>query len=145
MSRLKDTRKPKRRAAGLWGILLLVALAWPLVETGPGAPRAGHGGTAEEILRHKYPEPPLALPRPNLPPTGGALVRARGCLACHRLGEEGARAGVDLSRAGRRYGAESIERLLRHPRQVNPDATMPDPQLTRAEALIIADFLARLR
>lgn len=52
---------------------------------------------------------------------------------------------MDLSRVGRRLDAETIERLLRQPREVNPDATMPTPPLTRDEAFSIAAFLSRLR
>jgi cbb3-type cytochrome oxidase cytochrome c subunit len=74
---------------------------------------------------------------------GGVLVRTRGCLECHRLGEQGPRAGVDLYGAGRHLSAEAIERLLLYPQEVNPEATMPQPTLTRAEAQTIADFLAR--
>jgi hypothetical protein len=99
----------------------------------------------EDYLRHKYPVPQLRLPEPNLPPSGGVLVRTRGCLACHILGEQGDRGGVDLSRVGRRLNAEALERLLLHPRDVNPEATMPGPPITPGEALAIAEYLSQLQ
>ena len=50
----------------------------------------------------------------------------------------------DLSNVGHRLNAEAIERLLLHPRDVNPEASMPDPPLTRGEALAIAEYLSQL-
>ena len=126
-------------------IFLLAALVCTLVAIGPESSRAGDPFPPQDFLRHKYPEPPVAAPELQLPPYGGVLVRTRGCLDCHRFGDQGSRNGVDLSRVGRRLDAETLDRLLRHPREVNPEATMPAPPLTRDEAFTIATFLFRLR
>ncbi len=143
---MKTPGKGKQRiAAGLWAMFLLAALAWAPAGTGPASSWATDPRSPEDVLRHKYPEPRFAPPEPALPPHGGVLVRTRGCLECHRFGEQGPRAGVDLYGVGRHLNAETIERLLRDPQGVNPGATMPGPDLTRAEALTIAEFLSRLR
>jgi len=125
--------------------VLLAALVLTPVAMGPVPSWAGDQISPQEFLRHKYPEPPVAAPELQLPPYGGVLVRTRGCLDCHRFGDQGSRNGVDLSRVGRRLDAETLDRLLRHPREVNPEATMPAPPLTRDEAFTIATFLFRLR
>jgi hypothetical protein len=126
-------------------MLLLATFAWAPAGAGPLASWATELRSPADFLRHNYPEPQPVLPQPPIPPTGGVLVRTRGCLECHRLGVQGPRAGVDLYAVGRHMSAETIERLLLDPREVNPEATMPQPALTRAEALVIAKFLARLR
>jgi len=143
---MKATRREHRRiAAGAWVMLLLATFAWAPAGSGPAASWATEPRTPADFPRHNYPEPRPALPEPTLPSTGGVLVRTRGCLACHRLGEEGPRAGVDLNGAGRHLSAWTIERFLLQPQAVNPEATMPRPALSPAEAQTIADFLARLR
>jgi len=142
---MEDISRGKGRAAKPWALVLFAALSWALAATGAASPWTNEGATPEDFLRRKYPAPQVALPEPDLPPTGGVLVRTRGCLACHTLGEQGARGGVDLSRVGRRLNAEALERLLLHPRDVNPEATMPSPPITPGEALAIADYLSRLQ
>jgi hypothetical protein len=139
-------RGKHRIAAGVWPVLLLVALA-----RAPAGEPAAHcwapeGPAPQDTMqRHTYPDPRLAPLEPILPPHGGILVQTRGCLECHRLGDRGARNGVDLSTVGRRLNAVAIERLLRDPHGVNTEARMLRPPLTKAEVSAIADFLARLR
>ena len=139
-------RGEHRIAAGAWPVLMLVALARaPAAE--PAAPSWAPEGPAPQdtIQRHTYPNPRLAPLEPTLPPHGGILVQTRGCLECHRLGDRGARNGVDLSTVGRRLNAAAIERLLLDPHGVNTEATMLRAPLTRAEVLSIAEFLSRFR
>lgn len=123
----------------------MAAVSWALQPGGPAPSWAGDQQTPGEILRHKYPEPRLALPEPRLPPLGGVLVRTRGCLECHRVGEQGTQHGVGLYNVGRRLTAEDIGRRLADPKAADPAATMITPALTRAEALVIAEFLSRPR
>jgi hypothetical protein len=132
-------------AVGLWSVLVLAAFAWAPSAPDPASASATDPRAPADFLRHNYPEPRLAPLEPAPPETGGMLVRTRGCLECHRFGDQGARAGVDLYGVGRHLSPETIERLLLHPQEVNPDAIMPQPALTRAEALTIAKFLGRLR
>lgn len=114
---------------GLWAFLLAAFAVWPPGGAGPTPAWAGEGARLED----RMPRPP-----------GGELLRSRGCLDCHRLGEKGNPRGVDLYNVGRHLDDAAIERLLRHPQDVNPGATMPSPFLTRWEALAIAAFISRL-
>ena len=116
---MKATRREHRSmAAGLSAVLLLAAFAWATAGSGPAASWATEPRAPADFLRHNYPEPRFGPPEPALPPTGGMLVRTRGCLECHRLGEQGPRAGVDLYGIGRHLSAETIERLLLRPPEV---------------------------
>ena len=135
-----------RRAAGVRALLLLAVFA-VAAEGAPSASSWASGGLSPQdfLLRHNYPDPRFAPLEPGLPPHGGILVRTRGCLECHRLSEQGARGGVDLSGVGRRLNAEAIERILLDPQGFNPQATMLRPPLTRAEVIAITEFLTWLR
>jgi mono/diheme cytochrome c family protein len=73
----------------------------------------------------------------------GRLVTAQsGCLACHRIGNNGNRGpGPDLTRVGSRLSPREIERGL-----ISPQAPMPSfRRLPRAEFKAIVQFLALLR
>ena len=98
---------------GLWAFLLGAAAAWPPGDAGPTPSWAGEGPGVENRLAR---------------PRGDELLRSRGCVNCHRLGEEGNPDARDL---------------LRNPQDVNPGATMPSQPLTRWEAVAIAEFLSR--
>ena len=139
-------RGKHRIAAGAWPALMLVALARAPAGEPAASSWAPEGPSPQDTMqRHTYPDPRLAPLEPMLPPHGGILVRTRGCLECHHLGDQGARNGVDLSGVGRRLNAEAIERLLLDPHDVNTEAAMLRPPLTRAEVTAIAEFLAWLR
>ncbi len=51
---------------------------------------------------------------------GKAVVAAAGCLACHKLGENGGKIGPNLTEVGDRLGPDAIARTL-----VNPTTPMP--------------------
>jgi hypothetical protein len=132
--------------AGLWPVLLLLALTGaPAAELSASSWEPGWLSPQDTLLLHTYPDPRLAPLESVFAPHGGILVRTRGCLECHRLGEQGARDGVNLQGVGRRLNAEAIERLLLDPHEINTEASMLRPPLTRAEVASIADFLAQLR
>ena len=78
-------------------------------------------------------------------PTGHLMmVLNRSCLGCHLVDGVGGKEGPDLSHAGQKYDAASIERRIINPVDVKPDAEMPAfaGKLTRAEVLAIAAWLA---
>ncbi len=72
---------------------------------------------------------------------GRALITRTGCLACHKIGEEGGELGPDLSGAGTRLSRRELARWL-----VDPVAPMPTfknlPDEDRAD---LVTFLAKLR
>ncbi len=73
---------------------------------------------------------------------GAALFNERGCFACHRLGNTGGDTGPDLTHIGARLAPDAIARILKDPRAVKPDATMPPPSLSNEEREQLARFLA---
>lgn len=103
-------------------------------------------------------EPGSALPpTPTLDPDrvarGRALFEQRGCPACHVVGNEafaGQSAAAlaqnplapNLRFARARLGSETLVAWIMDPRAVWPGATMPALGIGRADAELIADFLA---
>ncbi|MBI5359307.1 MAG: cytochrome c [Planctomycetes bacterium] len=72
---------------------------------------------------------------------GMALLQDKGCLSCHNykgVGDE----DVPLEKAGEKYDAETLKKLIHNPQSVNKDASMP-PQdgLSDAELETIVNFL----
>jgi len=93
---------------------------------------------------------PLAGP-PDAPAdrrAGERLVRTRGCLACHRVGELGQNGpfgGGDLSHVGDRKSPEWIHTWLAHPERLNPDHRMPVFSLSKDERRQLTAYLSRLK
>ena len=77
---------------------------------------------------------------------GAALVKDKGCLACHRIGEIGSSAGLALEKVGSKYDKETLARYVVEPKKVNPNSAMPEqPNIQPLEARQIAEFLAGLK
>ena len=57
---------------------------------------------------------------------GQAVMASSGCLACHKVGENGGALGPNLTEIGNRLGREAIARTL-----VNPTSPMPSYQSIR--------------
>ena len=73
---------------------------------------------------------------------GRAVAAQSGCLACHRIGEDGnSGPGRDLTYVGSRLSAREIERAL-----INPKAPMPSfKNLPKAKLKALVRFLSLLR
>jgi ubiquinol-cytochrome c reductase cytochrome b subunit/menaquinol-cytochrome c reductase cytochrome b/c subunit len=73
---------------------------------------------------------------------GGAVVAQSGCLACHRIGENGNRGpGPNLTHVGSRLSAARIARAI-----IQPTAPMPSfKHLPRAKFQALVVFLSLLR
>lgn len=74
---------------------------------------------------------------------GPALFNEKGCISCHSLGGTGGRLGPALDDVGNKYDVETLERLIKNPQSVNPEATMPEQSnITEAELDALAHYLA---
>jgi menaquinol-cytochrome c reductase cytochrome b/c subunit len=75
---------------------------------------------------------------------GKQAVASSGCLACHKIGENGGDLGPDLTEVGERLPRQAIERTL-----INPTAPMPSyAELSQAEPEkfdALVDYLASLK
>lgn len=100
---------------------------------------------AEWAGAQQTPVPPTPAPRPELVATGRALFETRGCVACHTFGGLTTGPGVamapDLQHARERMSDDRIVAWIEDPAAISPTATMPDPGLTREEAIAVRDFL----
>jgi cytochrome c oxidase subunit 2 len=68
-----------------------------------------------------------------------------GCLTCHVVGGVGTPMGPDLSRIGARHSIAYLERWLRDPTVHRPAAHMPALELSEAQVISLAAYLATLR
>jgi mono/diheme cytochrome c family protein len=63
-----------------------------------------------------------------------AIIRARGCIGCHRINGFGNTIGPDLSNEARHERSpEWLEQHFRDPRSITPTSAMPDFHFARAE------------
>jgi mono/diheme cytochrome c family protein len=83
-------------------------------------------------LRHWPAKAPKQLAEDRLAERGRFLVEEYGCAQCHKPGADDklalgleSRQAPNLSRVGERYSAGWIDRWLRNPQAISPDAVMP--------------------
>jgi mono/diheme cytochrome c family protein len=83
---------------------------------------------------------------------GRLLVSEKGCLGCHRVGENptargtfGRDFGPALDRVGDKVTPEWLFDWIRNPKRYFPETNMPDLRLTEGEAADIVAFLMTLR
>ncbi|MBC7542620.1 MAG: cytochrome c [Candidatus Sericytochromatia bacterium] len=74
---------------------------------------------------------------------GGRVFQAKGCTGCHQMDGVGTAVACDLDRVGRRRNRGWLRVWLADPQGVRPGTLMPDPHLTHAETVALAEFLAR--
>ena len=127
-------RRPERRPiATVAGILTIVAMAW-LTYTGAiaGSPTSIEAEAPADLKGQ-------ALAQYD---RGKKVAAQSGCLACHKLGENGNDGpGPELSDIGGRLPREAIARTLQ-----NPTAPMPSYRdLPPEQFNALVDFLSRLR
>jgi menaquinol-cytochrome c reductase cytochrome b/c subunit len=84
----------------------------------------------------------IDLPAPPGTEAGRHVAASSGCLACHRLGEDGSDGpGGDLTHVGARLDRAALERVLR-----DPPAPMPSFEaLPEDKRDALVDFLAALK
>ncbi len=84
---------------------------------------AGNGGTGQEIDSAGKPEDVVTLADIS---RGLQVWKAADCTQCHRIGDDpGGDKGPALTGIGDRLTGEQLRALIRDPRSVNPNATMP--------------------
>jgi menaquinol-cytochrome c reductase cytochrome b/c subunit len=133
----RPERRPERRPiATLTGIVVIGAIAF-LTYSGAnaGSPFAVEMATPKSVTQQGG----SALAEYNL---GKAVIAASGCLACHKLGNNGnAGPGPDLSNIASRLPRQGIARTL-----VNPTAPMPSfKNLPPQKFNAVGNFLSLLK
>lgn len=87
----------------------------------------------------------IAVAAAGLSP-GAAVFQNRGCMNCHSLHGNGGNAGPPLDSVGRRLTFEQIERYIKDPKSINPNALMPpQKELSDKELEEVAKFLSGLK
>jgi cytochrome c2 len=76
---------------------------------------------------------------------GASLFRSVQCDGCHRIGEEGADMGRELTRAGRRLRPAFMAAMIRGPKSVVPETVMKVPPLEDRQIADLVAFLERQR
>jgi len=76
---------------------------------------------------------------------GGRVFVDSGCHGCHTVGKLGTPIGPDLSHLGSKYAPDYLERWLRDPLEVRPNAHMPQLELAENQVLALAAYLSSLR
>ncbi len=76
---------------------------------------------------------------------GERLLDAYGCLACHRIGDEGRFIGVDLTWIGHRKSEAWERRWLQAPEAWKPGTFMPNFHLSDEEVAALAAYLHTLQ
>jgi menaquinol-cytochrome c reductase cytochrome b/c subunit len=129
-------RRPERRPIAMAAAIFTIgAMAFLTYE-------GAHAGSPNEIA--------LATP-PAVVAQGGNTLRTfeagkqvvaqSGCLACHKIGENGGTIGPDLTKVGARLAPQAIERTL-----INPTAPMPPyASLPREKRDALVEFLSNLK
>jgi menaquinol-cytochrome c reductase cytochrome b/c subunit len=129
-------RRPERRPVAMAAALFTIAAMAFLTYEG------AHAGSPNEI--------DLATP-PSVVAAGGETLRMfedgrevtaqSGCLACHKIGENGGTLGPNLSTIGNRLARQAIDRTL-----INPTAPMPSyAELPVEKRAALVEFLAQLK
>jgi len=130
-------RRPERRPiATLTGLFTIAAMAFLTYQgANVGAPTSIDMATPKNVVA----EGPAAVAQFN---AGRAVAAQSGCLACHKLGENGNDGpGPPLAKIAQRLPRQAIARTL-----VNPTAPMPSfANLPPQKFNALVDFLAHLK
>lgn len=75
---------------------------------------------------------------------GEAIVKEKGCMACHKIKGVGAAVGPDLTGVARRLDRETLHKRLKNPKSVKPDSIMPAYGFSDEQSEAIIAFLKTL-
>jgi quinol---cytochrome c reductase cytochrome c subunit, bacillus type len=129
-------RRPERRPIAMAGAIFTIGAMAFLTYQG------AHAGSPNEIA---LPTPPSVVAQGGETvrtfEAGKQVVAQSGCLACHKIGENGGTLGPNLTKIGGRLARQAIARTL-----VNPTAPMPSYAKLPAEKRdALVEFLAQLK
>lgn len=94
----------------------------------------------------ELPEPPPPSRDPAVLARGRALIDGAGCKDCHKLEGQGeGRMGPDLTSVGRRLSWRYLVAWLADPSKLDPQTSMPRPELDESERFAVASFLSSMR
>jgi mono/diheme cytochrome c family protein len=96
----------------------------------------------EELLKSKTSGPGKEK---QLAEKGKQLFDDNGCVACHRVGNEGGKLGPALDRAGFMLQPQYIYRWIENPQAFKPNTRMPNLGLSKDDALAITLYVSTLR
>lgn len=103
---------------------------------------AGSGGTVLEIDSAGKPEDVVTLTDIS---RGLQVWKAADCTQCHRIGDDpGGDKGPALTGIGDRLTREQLRALIRDPRSVNPNATMPAHNMSDEDLDYLTRYLSVL-
>jgi menaquinol-cytochrome c reductase cytochrome b/c subunit len=129
-------RRPERRPIAMAAALFTIASMAFLTYEG------AHAGSPNEI---EMPTPPAVVAAGGetlkMFEDGRQVTAQSGCLACHKIGENGGTLGPDLSTIGNRLARQALERTL-----INPTAPMPSyAEMPAEKRAALVEFLAQLK
>ncbi len=129
-------RRPERRPIAMAAALFTIASMAFLTYEG------AHAGSPNEI---EMPTPPSVVAAGGetlkMFEDGREVTAQSGCLACHKIAENGGTLGPDLSTVGNRLARQAIDRTL-----INPTAPMPSyAEMPAEKRAALVEFLAQLK
>ncbi len=129
-------RRPERRPIAMAAALFTIASMAFLTYEG------AHAGPPNEI---ELPTPPAVVAAGGetlkMFEDGREVTAQSGCLACHKIAENGGTLGPDLSTVGNRLARQAIDRTL-----INPTAPMPSyAEMPAEKRAALVEFLAQLK
>jgi quinol-cytochrome oxidoreductase complex cytochrome b subunit len=129
-------RRPERRPIAMAAAFFTIAAMAFLTYEG------AHAGSPNQI---DMPTPPSIVAAGGQTlrqfEAGRQVVAQSGCLACHKIAENGGTLGPNLTKIGGRLARQAIDRTL-----INPTAPMPSyASMPAAKRQALVEFLAQLK
>ena len=72
---------------------------------------------------------------------GHAYFSQAGCVACHKVGDEGSAVGPDLTLVGFRHDAKWLDLFIKDPQAWKPDTLMPNKRISEEARKAIVEYL----
>lgn len=89
------------------------------------------------------PEPPSDLNASQA--AGWQIYQSKKCYSCHTIGDDGGKAGPDLTNYASKRDEKYTKKFLKNPKSVAPKGRMPDPRLNDKQIDYLTDYLMTLK